>query len=89
LGVAVLENSTFEEMNDWKERKRQQAHHDLEELRKPDELNALIMAKVNLLLEKVSRPYNPSEVRNEIVTLTELLQLRHLTMELRRRQRDL
>jgi hypothetical protein len=85
----MLDVSTFAEINNWKEKERQQAHDDLAELRKPDELNDLIMTKVNLLLEKVSRQCDPSEIRSEIVTLTELLQVRHLKMELRRRQVEL
>jgi hypothetical protein len=88
-GVAMPDKSTIEVIDDWKEKERQQAHNDLEELRKPDELNELIMTKVNILSKKVSQQCDPSELRNEIATLTELFQIRHLKMELRRRQLDL
>jgi len=82
----MLDSSTIEMLDDWKKKEQLEAHNDLEELTKPDELNELIMTKVNLLLEKVPRQCDAAEVRDDIADLIQLLRIRNLKKELKHRQ---
>jgi hypothetical protein len=52
------------------------AHNSIEELREPDELNELIMTKVNSIVERLSRQGDVGEVRGDIAVLTALLRIR-------------
>lgn len=74
----MVNSSTDAMMNDWKKKEMLEAHNALEELWKPDNLNDLIMTKVNLVVEQLSGQSDATAVRMDIATLTELIQIRKL-----------
>jgi hypothetical protein len=86
LEKAMLDSATIEMIDHWRWKKELEAHNRLEELRKPDDLNDLIMTRVNLLVEKLSTRHDTTELRGDIATLIELLQQRKSRSELQRRQ---
>ena len=45
----MMHSPTIEEVAHWREKQELKAHNYLEELGKPDDLNDLIMIKVNLM----------------------------------------
>ena len=53
-----------------------QAHNYLQELRKPNELNDLILINVDRIVQKVSQQCDQMEVLNDIVVLAGLLRIR-------------
>ena len=71
-----MHSPTVEEVAHWREKQELKAHNYLEELGKPDDLNDLIMTKVNLIVEKLSQRCDAREVRDDIATLIEFLQIR-------------
>ena len=70
------DSPTIEEIAHWREEQELKAHKQLEELGKPDDLNDLIMTKVNLVVEKLSQRCDAVEIRDDIATLIEFLQIR-------------
>ena len=72
----MMHSPTIEEIAHWREKQDLKAHNYLEELGKPDVLNDLIMTKVNLIVEKLSQRCDAREVRDDIATLIEFLQIR-------------
>jgi len=71
-----MHRPTIEEVAHWREKQELKAHNYLEELGKPDDLNDLIMTKVNLIVEKLSQRCDAREVRDDVATLIEFLQIR-------------
>ena len=51
----MVNSPTIAMIHDWKKKEALAAHNSLEEFRKPNKLNDLIMSKVNLVIEKLSR----------------------------------
>lgn len=74
----MIDSSTLTMIRDWKKKETLRAHNSLEEFRKSDTLNDLIMTKVNLVVEKHSGQCDATELRIDIAMLTELIQLRKL-----------
>ena len=74
----MVNSPTTAMINDWKKNEALKAHNSLEEFRKPDQLNDLILTKVYLLVEKFSSQCDATAVCVDIATLTELIQIRKL-----------
>ena len=74
----MVNSPTIAMIHDWKKKEALAAHNSLEEFRKPNKLNDLIMSKVNLVIEKLSRQCDSTEVSVDIATLTALIQVRKL-----------
>jgi len=87
--MAMLESATIEMIDQWRRKEKLEAHNRLKELRRPDELNDLIMTKVNLIVEKLSGCGDATELARDIATLLELLQIRRSQSELPSRQAKL
>ena len=87
--MAMLESATIEMIDQWRRKEKLEAQNRLEELRRPDELNDLIMTKVNLIVEKLSGCGDATGLARDIATLLELLQIRRSQRELPSRQANL
>ena len=87
--MAMLESATIEMIDQWRRKERLEAHNRLEESRRPDELNDLIMTKVNLIVENLSGCGDATELAMDIATLLELIQIRRSQSELPSRQAKL
>jgi hypothetical protein len=74
----MANSPTLAMTNDWNKKESLKAHNSLEEFRKPDTLNALILTKVYLVVEKLSGQCDATAVRVDIATLMELIQIRKL-----------
>ena len=74
----MVNSPTIEMIHDWKKKEALAAHNSLEEFRKPNKLNDLIMSKVTLVVEKLARQCEATEVSVDIAILTELIQVRKL-----------
>ena len=80
-----MHSPTIEEVAHWREKQELKAHNYLEELGKPDDLNDLIMTKVNLIVEKLSQRCDVREIRDDVATLIEFLQIRNVDLRMRAR----
>jgi hypothetical protein len=87
--MAMLESATIEMIDQWRRKEELEAHSRLEESRRPDELNDLIMTKVNLIVENLSGCGDATELDRDIATLLELIQIRRSKSELPSRQAKL
>lgn len=74
----MINSPTNEMIHDWKVKESLIAHNALEEFRKSDQLNELILTKVNLVIAKLSGQGDATAVRIDIAILTQLIQLRKL-----------
>jgi len=79
----MAENPTIEIIND---PKKEEAQVYLEELRRPNELNDLIMTNVWSIVEKVSRECDEVALSENIATLTKLVRLRNRFKRAQRRK---
>jgi hypothetical protein len=87
IGVVMQDYTTIDLPDDRSEKDEIDGPHAyLEKLRKPDELNDLVMANLDLVLEKLGAQCDPAEVWDQIVALNELIQIRHLRDELKRKR---
>lgn len=77
---------TIEMISDWKKQQEVEAHNFFEKLRARDELNDLIMTKVNFIVETLSQHADATEIRTEVAALVELLQIRNSRRESNRKQ---
>jgi len=84
--MVMLESATIEMIDQWRRKAKLEAHKRLEELRRPDELNDLIMTKVNLIVGNLSGCGDATELARDIATLLELIQIRRSQSELPSRQ---
>jgi hypothetical protein len=80
----MAESTTIKIINDLKN--ELEAHVYLEELRRPNELNDLIMTNVWSIVEKVSRECYDVPLSENIATLTRLLELRKRLKRAQRRK---
>ena len=74
----MVNSPTIEMIYDWKNNEALAAHNALEEFRKPDLLNDLILTKLNLVVEQLAGQGDATAVRVDLATLTQLIQLRKL-----------
>lgn len=72
----MLYSPTFEVIDSWSRKAQFVAPNRAEELKQPEELNDLIMRKVNLIIEQLSGGGTTSEIRGDIDALVELIQKR-------------
>lgn len=81
----MLYSPTLEMIDSWSLKAQFVAPNRVEELKQPEELNDLIMTKVNLIVEQLSGGGSTSEIRGDIDALLELIQKRKSQSALQRK----